>query len=208
MARRIGVKRVILVSTDEVTGSIKTGSTKEFAKYDPSSVYSATKASAEMLAKAYYKTHGMDVVTTRCSNNFGPNQFEEKLIPKVIKNALSDKKIPIYDEGLQRREWTYVEDHVKDLIVVAEHGKKGEIYNVGDGFEFSNIDIVKRILNILDKTDDLLQFVPNARKGHDFRYSIDLSKIKKLKEQCGIELNIIGFEERLDKTINYYKNND
>jgi len=194
-AHKMGVKRIINVSTDEIYGSKNKGSSKETDKYNPSSVYSASKASTELLCNAYIETYSMDIVTTRCSNNYGANQFEEKLIPKVIKNALAGEKIPIYDEGLQSREWTHVDDHIKDLLFVAEHGKKGQIYNVGKGYEIANIDLVKKILEILDKPEDLIEFIPNGRKGHDFRYSINTSKLKKLRQSV--------LNNQLDKNVAY-----
>jgi dTDP-glucose 4,6-dehydratase len=209
LARKIGIKRVVAISTDEIYGSVNKP-VKETAKYNPSSVYSATKASAEMLCNAYKTTYGMDIVITRCGNNYGPNQFEEKLIPKVITNALNDKKIPVYDKGEQIREWVYVEDHVKDILFVAEHGKSGEIYNVGHGFPITNLELVKKILKILDKSEDLIEFIPNARKGHDFKYSLDLSKIDTLqrgKDTVMGEINVNEeyFNRRLNETIKYYQ---
>lgn len=213
LARKIGIKKTILVSTDEIYGSVKKPA-KETAKYNPSSVYSASKASAEMLANAYKTTYDMDIIITRCSNNFGPNQFEEKLIPKVIKNALEGKEIPVYDKGEQIREWTWVNDHITDLIFVAENAPKGEIYNVGSGYSISNIELVKEILKILDKSEDLIKFIPNARLGHDFKYAIDTSKISKLKDKSGgvlleddIGLNRKYFIQKLKQTIEYYENN-
>lgn len=207
--KQMGVKRFIMVSSDEVYGSVKKP-TKEFAKYNPSSVYSASKASAELLCNAYSTTHGMDIITTRCSNNFGPNQYEEKLIPKVIKNAIDGKKIPIYDKGEQIREWTYVKSHIIELINVAELGKSGETYNVGRGFELTNIELVKKILKILDKPEDLIEFIPNARKGHDFKYSISRDKVKKLYTGDNVlrsffEYGEFVFEKDLEKTIESYK---
>lgn len=205
--KNMGVKKIIFISTDEVYGSVKKP-TKEFSKYNPSSAYSASKASAELICNAYKTTHGMDIVTTRCSNNFGPNQFEEKLIPKVIKNALNDEKIPVYDEGLQVREWTYVDEHIADLIFVAEHGKKGETYNVGRGYEINNITLVKKILKLLDKSEDLIYYIPNARKGHDFKYSINLDKINKLRKSVSEQTFHYGeetFDVHLKRTVEHYK---
>lgn len=180
LARKIGIKRVIHISTDECVGSVKKPA-KETAKYNPSSVYSASKASAEMICNAYKLTYGMDIIITRCGNNYGPNQFEEKLIPKAIKNALNGEKIPVYDKGEQVREWVFVEDHIKDIIFVAEYGKSGEIYNVGRyGYPLKNLDLVKKILKILNKSEELIEFKPNARLGHDFKYAINTDKLKQL----------------------------
>jgi dTDP-glucose 4,6-dehydratase len=208
LARKIGVKRFVQISTDEVAGSVKKP-TKETAKYKPSSVYSASKASAELICNAYKETYGMDIVITRCGNNYGKNQFEEKLIPKVIKNALNDEKIPVYDKGEQVREWVYVEDHISDIIYVAEHGKSGQIYNVGQGYPMKNIDLVKKILNIMGKSEDLIEFKPNARLGHDFKYSLDLKKLIKLKGEDDAKIiymkDIKYVTQRLSETIKYYE---
>ena len=209
LARKIGVKRYIQISTDEVAGSVKKP-VKEHCKYNPSSVYSASKASAELMCNAYKETYGMDIVITRCGNNYGKNQFEEKLIPKVIKNALNDEKIPVYDKGEQVREWVHVNDHISDIIFVAENGKSGEIYNVGQGFPLKNIDLVKKILNILGKSEDLIEFKPNARLGHDFKYSISNVKLNKLKLESGFEFNTpfneeYYFDTKLKETIEYYE---
>lgn len=210
LARKIGVKRFIQVSTDEIYGSVKR-SVKEEYPYNPSSVYSASKASAEMLCNAYKKTYDMDIVVTRCSNNYGPNQYEEKLIPKVIKNALNDEKIPVYDEGKQKREWTWVNDHISDLIFVAEHGESGEIYNVGQGYLISNIKLVKKILKILDKSENLIEFIPTARLGHDFKYSINNDKLWDLRNKVNNtniyypNLSECFFDSHLKSTIEYYR---
>ena len=182
LARMIGVKRVILISTDEVYGSVSEP-VKEDYVYNPSSVYSASKASAEMIAQSYKTTYDMDIIITRCSNNFGINQYEEKLIPKVINNAKNGVEIPIYDKGKQIREWTDVQEHIIDVIFVAEHAPSGEIYNVGRGYSTSNIDLVKNILKIMGKSKKLIKFIPNARLGHDFKYSIDTSKLQELRKK-------------------------
>lgn len=173
--------RFIYISTDEVYGSIKEGSFKEDAPLNPSSAYSASKASGELLCNSYNVTHGLDIIITRCSNNFGPNQFEEKLIPKVVYNCINNLPIPVYDEGLQRREWTYVETHVYEILLLIEKGISGETYNVGlSRVEKTNIDIVNSIINIMGASTDLIQFIPNARLGHDFRYSINTDKLLEL----------------------------
>lgn len=207
-AKKHNIKKVICISTDEVTGSIKKGSVKEFAKYNPSSVYSASKAASELLCNAYIKTHNLDVVITRCSNNYGPRQYREKLIPKVIYNCIHNLEIPVYDKGEQRREWSYVDDHIKDLLVVAQYGKSGEIYNVGCGYEISNIEIVNYIIEKLGQNKSLIKFIPNARLGHDFRYSINLSKLRKLKIENDLEINSIDeeyFKNKLNETIEWFK---
>lgn len=199
--------RFVYVSTDEVTGSVARGSVKENAPYNPSSSYSASKAASELICGAYAKSHGVDVVITRCANNYGPNQFEEKLIPKVIKNCLECKKIPVYDQGLQKREWVYVDDHIKDLLFVACNGHTGEIYNVGNSFQMTNISLVKQIIKLLGKSEDLIEFVPNARVAHDFRYSINLSKLKGLQGYPGSKgkMKKSEFNEKLKQTVDYYE---
>jgi len=206
-ARKMGIKRIINVNTDEVYGSVNKAVTEK-ASYNPSSIYSASKASSELICNAYKKTYGLNIITTRCSNNYGVNQYEEKLIPKVINNALNNVTIPIYDEGKQIREWTYVKDHIRDLIFLAKYGKSGEIYNVGKGYSISNIKLVKHILNILNKSENLIEFVPNARLGHDFKYSINTSKLNKLKleknEFIGKTITKKYFLEQLNSTITYY----
>jgi dTDP-glucose 4,6-dehydratase len=208
LARKIGVKRFVNVSTDEVVGSVKRAA-NEKKPYNPSSVYSASKASAEMMCNAYKVTYGLDIVTTRCGNNYGPNQYEEKLIPKVITNALTDQDIPIYDEGKQIREWCFVNDHIEDVIYVAENGESGETYNVGFGFPLTNIKLVNKILKYLNKKPkDLVKFKPNARLGHDFKYSLDITKLQRLKESNGDPVWGDISEEYLDNhikdTVDYY----
>jgi len=207
LARKIGVKRFINISTDEVFGSVKQAVNEKYP-YNPSSVYSASKASAEMMCNAYSVTYDMDIVTTRCGNNYGPNQYTEKLIPKVITNALNDKSIPIYDDGKQIREWCFVEDHVKDVIYVAKNGKSGEIYNVGNGYSMTNLELVEHILKTLNKSKELIQFQPNARLGHDFKYSLDIGKLQKLKESNSdkflVDIDHDYFNTKLNQTIDYY----
>ena len=207
LARKLGIKRFINISTDEVVGSVERAA-NENKPYNPSSVYSASKASAEMICNAYSTTYDMDIVTTRCGNNYGPNQYTEKLIPKVITNALNDETIPIYDDGKQIREWCFVEDHIKDVIYVAEKGKSGEIYNVGNGYPTTNIKLVKHILNTLNKTEELIEFQPNARLGHDFKYSLDIDKLQKLKisnsDKIWDNIDQEYFNNKLNQTIEYY----
>lgn len=210
LSRKIGIKRVVYISTDEIGGSVEKP-IKENCNYNPSSVYSATKASAEMICNAYKQTYGMDIVITRCGNNYGKNQFEEKLIPKVITNALKGEKIPVYDEGEQIREWVWVNDHIGDIIFVAQHGKSGDIYNVGQGYSITNLELVKKILKMLDKSEDLIEFVPNARRGHDFKYSLNLDKLYKLRnniEKMNIYYPKISesyFDKMLQETIKHYE---
>ncbi|AZT91725.1 dTDP-glucose 4,6-dehydratase [Caldicellulosiruptor changbaiensis] len=202
-------KRFIQISTDEVYGSLgKTGYFTEKTPLDPHSPYSASKAAADLIVKAYFDTYKMPVNITRCSNNYGPYQFPEKLIPLVINNCLNKRPIPVYGDGLNIRDWLYVEDHCKAIDLVIEKGVIGEIYNIGGHNERTNIEIVKMIINYLKKnfdesiSEELIRFVED-RKGHDRRYAIDPSKIMR-------ELGWVPetkFEDGIVKTINWYLNN-
>ena len=195
-------KRMIQISTDEVFGSLSEGTATENSKFNPSSPYAATKASAELLINSYSITHNSDVIITRCTNNYGPHQFPEKLIPKIILLANQDKKIPIYGNGKNIRDWIHVDDHCEAIFSVLNDGKKGESYNISANNEIDNLTIVKKILKIMGKTEDLIEFVED-RPGHDFRYSMSSKKISK-------ELNWktkYTFDEGLDDTINWYLNN-
>ncbi len=202
--------KFIQISTDEVYGTLgKEGYFTEKTPLDPHSPYSASKASADMIAKSYYDTFGLPVNITRCSNNYGPYQFPEKLIPLMINNALNHKELPVYGDGKQIRDWLYVEDHCRAIDEVFERGTTGEIYNIGGHNERENIFIVKKILEILrEKTGDektnenLIEHVKD-RLGHDRRYGIDPAKIK---GELGWEPAVM-FEEGIEKTINWYLNN-
>ena len=175
-ARRHGVRRFVQISTDEVYGSLgPEGKFSETSPLEPSSPYSASKASADLLALAYHHTYGLEVVITRCSNNYGPYQFPEKLIPLMIINALSDKPLPVYGDGLNVRDWIHVEDHCAAIVSALLNGKAGEVYNVGSDGEMRNIDVVKMLLAHLGKPESLIQYVTD-RLGHDRRYAIDSSK--------------------------------
>jgi dTDP-glucose 4,6-dehydratase len=202
-SRRFDVKKFLQVSTDEVYGSLgPTGLFREDTPLSPNSPYSSSKAAADMMVNAFYHTYGMPVVTTRCSNNYGPLQFPEKLIPLMTLNVLSGKKLPVYGDGLNVRDWIYVIDHNEAVELVFENGREGEVYNIGASQEMTNIEIVKLILNALGKTEDLIEYVKD-RPGHDRRYAIDSSKIQ----------NEIGwkpkfkFEEAIQKTITWYLEN-
>lgn len=199
-ARESGVRRFVMVSTDEVYGSLgATGKFTETSPIQPSSPYSASKAAADLLALAYGHTFGLDVVVTRCSNNYGPLQFPEKLIPLMIINALNDKKLPVYGDGMQVRDWIHVHDHNLAVDVVLEKGRAGEVYNIGCENERPNIEIVKTIIERLGKTDALIEHVKD-RPGHDRRYAIDASKIRS-------ELGWAPqrrFEDALPETIDWY----
>ena len=194
-------KRFLHVSTDEVYGSRKKGFFREGGAFAPSSPYSASKAAAEMLVFAYHKTFGLPTLITRCTNNFGPFQHIEKLVPKTIANALRNKTIPIYGSGMQKRDWIFVGENCRATLLVLEKGKPGEAYNIAGGNELTNIQIVKSILGILGKPKSLMQFVED-RPGHDFRYALDDSKLRKL----GFKREG-GFQNQLRKTVEWYEEN-
>lgn len=200
-ARKYGVERFIQISTDEVYGSTLAESFKETDPLMPSSPYSASKAGADRLAYSYYVTYQLPVLITRCSNNFGPYQYPEKLIPLFITNAMEDKKLPIYGDGKNVRDWIFVEDHCRAIDVVLQKGELGEVYNIGAENEKSNLEITDYILKKLKKTKDLMAFVDD-RLGHDRRYSLNWDKIKKLGWMPSV-----SFEEAMDKTIDWYIQN-
>jgi len=203
VCQQTGVKRFVMVSTDEVYGSLgPTGRFTESSPLAPSSPYSASKASADLLALAYHRTFGVDVVVTRCSNNYGAYQFPEKLIPLMIVNALHDKPLPVYGDGANVRDWLHVGDHCQALVLALEKGRAGEVYNIGGGAELRNIEIVKRILALLKKSEGLIRFVKD-RPGHDRRYAIDPSRTK-------AELGwspAHTFEQGLEQTVRWYVDN-
>ena len=204
------VKKYIQISTDEVYGSLgNSGFFTEKNHLEPNSPYSASKASADLLARAYYKTYSFPVIVTRCSNNYGPYQFPEKLIPLIISNCLNGKKIPVYGDGLNIRDWLYVEDHCSAIDAVMQKGEVGEVYNIGGNNEKTNIEIVKTIISILSEklpgsgiSKSLISFVED-RKGHDRRYAIDSSKIQ---TELGWK-PAVSFEEGIRKTVEWYLNN-
>ena len=195
-------KRLIQISTDEVFGSLKEGSAHETSRFNPSNPYAATKASAELLVNSYVNTYDLDCVITRCTNNYGPRQFAEKLIPKIIILAYQNKKIPIYGNGKNIRDWIHVDDHCEAVRLALLNGKRGESYNISANNEVDNITIVKKILSIMDKSEDLIQFVED-RPGHDFRYSLDS---KKISNELGWKTELT-FDQGLEKTIQWYLNN-
>ncbi|HTY10706.1 MAG TPA: dTDP-glucose 4,6-dehydratase [Bacteroidota bacterium] len=202
-ARQAGIQRFIHVSTDEVYGSLEaTGKFTEATPLHPNSPYSASKASSDLIALSYFRTYGTPVIVTRCSNNYGPYQFPEKLIPLMIANALNDKPLPVYGDGLNVRDWLYVEDHCSALDVVLHKGKEGEVYNIGGDNEQANIEIVKLILTELDKPHSLITFVKD-RPGHDRRYAIDAAKIEK---ELGWKPSHT-FEKGIRETIRWYRSN-
>jgi len=202
-ARQAGVKRFVQISTDEVYGSLgSTGKFSETSPLRPSSPYSASKAAADLLALAYGHTFGMEVLITRCSNNYGPYQFPEKLIPLMIANAMEGRKLPVYGDGLQVRDWIHVEDHCQALLLALERGKAGEVYNVGSDNEWPNLQIVGRLLEILGKPRELIERVKD-RPGHDRRYAIDAGKAQK---ELGWAPRV-GFGEGLASTVEWYLQN-
>ena len=175
-ARRLGVPKFIQVSTDEVYGSLgPQGAFTEDTPLAPNSPYAASKAGADLLVRAYHHTYGLPVCTTRCSNNYGPRQFPEKLIPLMLANALENKELPIYGDGLHVRDWIYVDDHCAGIMAVLEKGRSGEVYNFGGCCELTNIDLVKKLLALLDKPESLIRFVQD-RPGHDRRYAMQCAK--------------------------------
>lgn len=193
-------KRFIQVSTDEVYGSIENGSWSEDFPVRPNSPYAASKASADLIALAFHKTHGIDVRITRCSNNYGPNQHPEKIIPLFLMRLLRDEKVPMYGSGNNFREWIYVEDHCLGIWRVILDGNPGEIYNIGSGFEISNLELAAKLLSHFSKESDWIDFVED-RKGHDFRYSVNSGKIKgELDFECKTD-----FESGILKTIDWYR---
>ncbi len=202
-SRAIGIKRFLMVSTDEVYGSLgPTGAFTEESPLQPSSPYSASKTAADLFALAYAHTFGMDVVVTRCSNNYGRYQFPEKLIPLMVVNCIHDKPLPVYGDGAQIRDWLHVEDHCSALLLALERGKKGNVYNIGGGAERKNIDIVKGILKRTGKPESLIKYVQD-RPGHDRRYAIDPTKTKRELGWAPAHT----FEQGLDDTVKWYLEN-
>ena len=204
--RKYGIKRYHQVSTDEVYGDLPLDRPDlmftETTPIHTSSPYSSSKAGADLLVQAYHRTYNLPVTISRCSNNYGPYHFPEKLIPLMIANALNDKPLPVYGEGLNVRDWLYVEDHCKAIDLIIHNGIVGEVYNIGGHNEKSNIEIVKTILGILDKSEDLITYVTD-RKGHDMRYAIDPTKIH---NELGW-LPETSFDEGIVKTVNWYLEN-
>ena len=200
-ARQHKIERFIQISTDEVYGSIDQGLFKETDPLMPSSPYSASKAGADRLAYSYHVTYGLPVVITRCSNNFGPYHYPEKLIPLFITNALEDKPLPVYGDGQNVRDWIYVEDHCAAIDFLYERGQVGEVYNIGGGNERTNLEITEYILAKLEKPRSLITFVKD-RPGHDRRYALDCTKLHQLGWQPQY-----AFEEAMDRTIKWYLEN-
>ena len=195
--------RFVQVSTDEVYGSIDSGSWTEEWPLQPNSPYSASKAGGELLARAYYKTHGLDVVITRCSNNYGTHHFPEKLIPLFVTNLLEGKKVPVYGNGKNVRDWLHVDDHCRGIHKVLMNGRAGQVYNIGGGRELNNLEITHLILEAMGKDESSIEYVED-RKGHDLRYSVDWSKINR---ELGYEPQV-KFEDGLRDTIQWYRDNE
>ncbi|GAB2687590.1 dTDP-glucose 4,6-dehydratase [Kitasatospora kifunensis] len=198
-AARAEVARFVQVSTDEVYGSIEQGSWDEAQPVRPSSPYSASKAAGDLLALAYHRTHGLPVCVTRCSNNYGPNQYPEKLIPLFVGNLLEGRTVPLYGDGGQVRDWLHVADHCRALALVAEQGRPGEVYNIGGGTELTNRQLAGRLLELCGADESLIEPVAD-RKGHDRRYSVDSTKIS---EQLGYAPRV-PFEQGLARTVRWY----
>jgi len=199
-AKERGVSLFMQISTDEVYGSLgPTGYFTETTPLHPNSPYAASKASADLLVKAYHRTYGLPTIITRCSNNYGPYQFPEKLIPLMISNALEGKELPLYGDGMNVRDWIYVEDHCRALDLILHQGRVGEVYNIGGGCERTNLEVVRTILDLLGKPHALIRFVKD-RPGHDRRYAMDFSK---LREELGWSPQV-PFEEGIRLTIDWY----
>jgi len=202
-AKSSNIKRFVHVSTDEVYGSISEGSWPEDHPLLPNSPYSASKAGSDLLVRAYNRTHRLDTVITRCSNNYGQYQFPEKVMPLFITNIIEGKKVPLYGNGLNVRDWLHVDDHCRGIALALTKGRAGEVYNIGGGTELTNVELTHKILKAMGVGEEFIQPVED-RKGHDLRYSVDISKINK---ELGYSPQV-NFEEGLEQTINWYKNNE
>ena len=202
-ARRNSVKTFLQISTDEVYGTIDEGSWDENFPLLPNSPYSASKASADLLARSYHRTFGMDVLITRCSNNYGPHQFPEKVIPLFVTNLIDNRKVPLYGKGLNVRDWLHVDDHCRGIHAVLTKGKSGEIYNIGGGRELTNRELTSIILEKMGRDDSSIEYVQD-RLGHDLRYSVS---IKKISSELGYTPQV-PFEHGIEQTIDWYKSNE
>jgi len=201
-ARKHSVPKFIHISTDETYGSIMKGSFKETDILSPSSPYSASKAGSDLLALSYFTTYHLPVMVTRCTNNFGPYQFPEKLIPLFITNLLKGKKVPVYGTGKNIRDWIHVNDHCRAVEFLLDHGVPGEVYNIGGGHEKTNLEITDKILEILGKDESMVEYVTD-RPGHDFRYSLDCSKLRKMGWKSRY-----SFDDALEETVSWYRENE
>ncbi|WP_275295378.1 dTDP-glucose 4,6-dehydratase [Amycolatopsis sp. La24] len=196
------VGKFVHVSTDEVYGSIQDGSWSEDHVLEPNSPYSASKASSDLIARSYFRTHGLPVCVTRCSNNYGPYQFPEKVIPRFVTNLLDGEKVPLYGDGLNVRDWLHVDDHCHGIQLVADGGRPGEIYNIGGGTELTNRDLTERLLAAVGVGWEMVEPVAD-RKGHDRRYSVDIAKIS---GELGYAPRV-SFEDGLAETVRWYADN-
>jgi dTDP-glucose 4,6-dehydratase len=201
-AKSTNIKRFVHVSTDEVYGSISEGSWPENHPLLPNSPYSASKAGSDLLVRAYNRTHKLDTVITRCSNNYGQYQFPEKVMPLFITNIIEGKKVPLYGNGLNVRDWLHVDDHCRGIALALTKGRSGEVYNIGGGTELTNVELTHKILKAMGVGKEFIQPVED-RKGHDLRYSVDISKINK---ELGYSPQV-NFEDGLQQTIDWYKDN-
>lgn len=201
-ALEAGVATFVHVSTDEVYGSIDEGSWPETHPLEPNSPYSASKASSDLLVRSYQRTHGLPACITRCSNNYGPHQFPEKVVPLFVTNLLDGRKVPLYGDGLNVRDWLHVDDHCRGIQLVAEGGRPGEIYNIGGGTELTNAELTRRLVAAVGADDSMIEHVED-RKGHDRRYSVDWSKIA---DELGYAPRT-SFDEGLADTVRWYAEN-
>ena len=201
VARNLEISRVLHIGTDEVYGSVEVGSSKETDPLEPRSPYSASKAGSDLIALSYFATHGLPVVVTRCTNNFGPYQYPEKAIPLFTTNLLDGKKIPLYGDGLNERDWIYVDDHCSGVHLVLEKGELGNIYNIGAGNETPNRVLVDKLLALLGKDESSVEYVAD-RLGHDRRYSVDIAKVTALGWKRKRSL-----DEALEETVKWYRDN-
>jgi len=199
--RELGIARYVQISTDEVYGSTETGSFTEESDLAPSSPYSASKAGADLLVLAYHRTFGTPVLITRSSNNYGPWQYPEKIIPLFITNAIDEQALPVYGDGLNVRDWLYVDDNCAGIDAVLRKGDPGEVYNIGGGNEIENLALTREILGLLDKSPELIRFVSD-RPGHDRRYSIDCGKLRGLGWRP-----LTPFQKGLERTVSWYRDN-
>lgn len=201
-SKKVGIERFIQIGTDEVYGSVKEGLSKEDDPLKPNSPYSATKAAGDLLALSYYTTYEVPVIVVRSSNNFGPYQFPEKLIPLFLTNLIDGLKVPLYGDGKNIRDWLFVEDNCRGIASILKDGKEGEVYNIGGGKYLSNLDLTQNILNVMDKGDGSIEYV-NDRPGHDRRYALDSSKIRTLGWNPEND-----FSENLERTVRWYSENE
>lgn len=203
VAKKRGLNNFVQISTDEVYGSIDNGSWDEEEPVLPNSPYAASKAASDLIARSFFRTFGMNIKVTRCSNNYGPNQFPEKVIPLFVTNLIAETKIPLYGNGSNVRDWLHVDDHCRGINSVLLHGKPGDTYNIGGGRELSNLDLSKYILSLMGASSNMIEYVPD-RLGHDRRYSVNWSKIWR-------ELNYspqVEFENGIKEVIDWYKENE